>query len=62
MRRPVPTGISSAAGETGRGHHLRGVRADAEPQRYLVLDGTRQADELAGAVRQRVAELVGESP
>jgi len=36
--------------------------ADAEPQRYLVLDGTRPAGELADAVRARVAELVGETP
>ncbi len=36
--------------------------ADAEPQRYLVLDATRAADDLADAVRVRVAELVGETP
>ncbi|MCO7220877.1 dTMP kinase [Klenkia sp. PcliD-1-E] len=36
--------------------------ADAEPQRYLVLDASRPADDLAGDVRDRVAGLVGETP
>jgi dTMP kinase len=32
--------------------------AAAEPERYLVLDATRPADELADAVRERVAALL----
>ncbi|MGY1698469.1 dTMP kinase [Geodermatophilus sp. SYSU D00766] len=32
--------------------------ADAEPHRYLVLDAGRPAEELAGAVRERVAALL----
>jgi dTMP kinase len=34
-------------------------RAEADPVRWLVLDGTRPADELAAAVRERVAALLG---
>ncbi|SDF58631.1 dTMP kinase [Klenkia brasiliensis] len=36
--------------------------AGAEPERYLVLDAARPADDVAGDVRARVAELVGETP
>ena len=32
--------------------------AEADPDRYLVLDATRPVDELAGAIRLRVAELL----
>jgi dTMP kinase len=32
--------------------------AETEPDRYLVLDATRPVDELAGAIRLRVAELL----
>jgi hypothetical protein len=34
-------------------------RAEAEPGRWLVLDATRPVDELAAAVRARVAALIG---
>ena len=33
--------------------------AEAEPERFLVLDATRPADELAAAVRVRVADMLG---
>ncbi|MBO3085101.1 dTMP kinase [Cellulomonas fengjieae] len=37
-------------------------RAAAEPARWLVLDATRPVDELAAAVRDRVAPLLGVAP
>jgi dTMP kinase len=36
--------------------------AETEPDRYLVLDARRPVDELAGAVRVRVADLLSELP
>jgi dTMP kinase len=36
--------------------------AEIEPDRYLVLDARRPVDELAGAVRVRVADLLSELP
>ena len=37
-------------------------RAEAEPGRWLVLDATRPVDELATAVRERVAGVLGVAP
>ncbi|MBO3100847.1 dTMP kinase [Cellulomonas fengjieae] len=37
-------------------------RAAAEPARWLVLDATRPVDELAAAIRDRVAPLLGVAP
>jgi len=37
-------------------------RAEAEPRRWLVLDATRPVEELASAIRARVAPLVGVAP
>jgi dTMP kinase len=36
--------------------------AETDPDRYLVLDATRPVDELAGAIRLRVAELLSGLP
>ena len=37
-------------------------RAEAEPGRWLVLDATRPVDELAAAIRERVAGVLGIAP
>jgi dTMP kinase len=36
--------------------------AAAEPDRFLVLDATGSPDELAGDIRRRVGELIGDAP